>query len=65
VNVSVAGPDGRPVRYGASKEVLSSVISVDSVSGFYAIGATRIKILDILCCSRCSAALPCPPGTWR
>lgn len=48
VTVSIAGPDGRPVRYGADKEVLSSVISVDSVGGFYAIGATRIKLLDIL-----------------
>lgn len=48
VTVSIAGPDGRPVRYGADKEVLNSVISVDSVGGFYAIGATRIKLLDIL-----------------
>ena len=48
VTVSIAGPDGRPVRYGANKEVLNSVISVDSVGGFYAIGATRIKLLDIL-----------------
>jgi ssDNA-binding Zn-finger/Zn-ribbon topoisomerase 1 len=48
VTVSIAGPDGRPVRYGANKEVLNSVISVDSMGGFYAIGATRIKLLDIL-----------------
>ena len=48
VTVSIAGPDGRPVRYGANKEVLNSVISVDSVSGFYAIGANRIKFLDIV-----------------
>lgn len=48
VTVSIAGPDGRPLRYGANKEVLNSVISVDSMGGFYAIGATRIKLLDIL-----------------
>ena len=48
VTVSIAGPDGRPVRYGANKEVLNSVFSVDSMGGFYAIGATRIKLLDIL-----------------
>jgi len=48
VTVSVVGPDGRPVRYGAQPEVLSSIISVDSVSGFYAIGGTRIKLLDWL-----------------
>lgn len=48
VTVSIVGPDGRPVRYGAKPEVLNSVISMDSVSGFYAIGGTRIKLLDWL-----------------
>lgn len=48
VTVSIVGPDGRPVRYGANPEVLNSVISVDSVGGFYAIGGTRIKLLDWL-----------------
>src|ERR1039457_962419 len=48
VTVSIVGPDGRRVRYGAKPEVLNSVISVDSVGGFYAIGGTRIKLLDWL-----------------
>jgi hypothetical protein len=48
VTVSIVGPDGRPVRYGAQQEVLRSIISVDSVGGFYAIGGTRIKWLDVL-----------------
>ncbi|OGA53382.1 MAG: hypothetical protein A3G25_06200 [Betaproteobacteria bacterium RIFCSPLOWO2_12_FULL_63_13] len=48
VTVSIVGPDGRPVRYGAKPEVLNSMISVDSVGGFYAIGGTRIKLLDWL-----------------
>ena len=48
VTVSIVGPDGRPVRYGAQPEVLNSIISVDSLSGFYAIGGTRIKLLDWL-----------------
>jgi cytochrome c554/c'-like protein len=48
VTVSIVGPDGRRVRYGAQPEVLNSMISVDSVGGFYAIGGTRIKILDWL-----------------
>jgi Cytochrome c3/Doubled CXXCH motif (Paired_CXXCH_1) len=48
VTVSIVGPDGRPVRYGAKHEVLSSMISVDSIGGFYAIGGTRIKLLDWL-----------------
>jgi ssDNA-binding Zn-finger/Zn-ribbon topoisomerase 1 len=48
VTVSIVGPDGRRVRYGAKPEVLNSLISVDAVSGFYAIGGTRIKLLDWL-----------------
>lgn len=48
VEVSVAGPSGIPIRYGASKDVLSSVISVESIGGFYAIGGTRITFLDVL-----------------
>ena len=48
VSVSIVGPDGRPLRHDANKEVLNSAISVDSVGGFYAIGGTRIKLLDVL-----------------
>lgn len=48
VTISLVGPDGRRVGYGANADVLNSVISLDSVSGFYAIGGTRIKLLDIL-----------------
>jgi hypothetical protein len=48
VTVSIVGPDGRAVRYGARPEVLNSIISVESLSGFYAIGGTRITLLDWL-----------------
>lgn len=48
VTISIARPDGRPLHHGAQKEVLTSPISVDSVRGFYAIGGTRIKLLDYL-----------------
>jgi hypothetical protein len=48
VTISLVGPDGRRVGYGANADVLNSPFSVDSVSGFYAIGGTRIKLLDIL-----------------
>jgi len=48
VVVSVAGPGGIPVRYGADKDVLSSAFSIASIGGFYAIGGTRITILDAL-----------------
>jgi hypothetical protein len=48
VTLTIAGPDGRPLRHGVQKDVLSSLQSIDSVRGFYAIGSTRIKLLDIL-----------------
>ena len=48
VSVTMAGPDGRPLRHDASVGVLNSIESVGSVGGFYAIGSTRIKLLDIL-----------------
>ena len=48
VTVSITRPDGRRERFNADSAVLSSVISVDSISGFYAPGGTRIKLLDYL-----------------
>ncbi|HEY1932648.1 MAG TPA: hypothetical protein VGG99_11590 [Acetobacteraceae bacterium] len=47
VEVSVAGPGGIPINYGASSAVLTSVFSIPSVGGFYAIGGTRIGFLDV------------------
>lgn len=37
---------GRKKYYPANNEILSSVASVDSVNDFYAMGGTRIKLLD-------------------
>jgi Cytochrome c554 and c-prime len=48
VSISIAGPDGRPLRHDASSGMLTSVESIGSVGGFYAIGSTRIKLLDYL-----------------
>jgi hypothetical protein len=48
VTVSVTGPDGRPVRYPAQKEILSSALAMQSLPGFYAIGGTRSRVLDAL-----------------
>jgi len=62
VTVSIVGPDGRPVRYGAQHEVLNSMISVDSVGGFYAIGGTRIKLLDMLLVLALLAGVGVPVG---
>ncbi len=48
VVLSIAGPDGRPLRQGVEKEVLTSATNFGSMRGFYAIGSTRIKLLDYL-----------------
>lgn len=48
VTLTIAGPDGRPLRHGIQKDVLNSLTAIDSVHGFYAIGSTRIKLLDYL-----------------
>lgn len=48
VTLTIAGPDGRPLRHGIQKEVLNSLSSIESVRGFYVIGGTRIKLLDTL-----------------
>jgi len=48
VEISVASASGIPIRYGVDKAVLNSVFSIDSVRGFYAIGGTRITLLDAL-----------------
>jgi hypothetical protein len=48
VTVSVAGPDGRPLRHNARQEVLSSASAVVALPEFYAIGGTRSPLLDIL-----------------
>ena len=48
VAVSTAGPGGLPVRHVVDGKVLSSLWSIGSIGGFYAIGGTRIQWLDVL-----------------
>jgi hypothetical protein len=62
VTISLIGPEGRRVGYSANADVLSSAISLDSVSGFYAIGGTRIKLLDILLILAILGGLSVPVG---
>jgi predicted CXXCH cytochrome family protein len=62
VTVTIAGPDGRPLRHGAQKEVLNSLVSIESVGGFYAIGGTRIKLLDTLLVLVLAAGVGVPFG---
>lgn len=62
VTISIAGPDGRPVRYGADQDVLHSPVSIDAVRGFYAIGATRVEVLDVLLLMALGAGVAVPLG---
>lgn len=48
VTVSIGQADGRRTHYLAKTEVLDSASSVGSVGDFYAMGGTRITILDDL-----------------
>lgn len=62
VTLTIAGPDGRPLRHGIQKDVLNSLTSMDSVRGFYAIGSTRIKLLDTLLVLVLLGAISVPLG---
>jgi len=62
VTVSVVSADGRPLRYKAQKEVLGSVLSVESLREFYAVGGTRNILLDILLVLAVLAGLSVPIG---
>lgn len=68
VSVSIVSADGRPLRYDVNKDALVSTISIDSVSGFYVIGGTRIKLLDILLAVTLLGGIGVPIGhltlTW-
>lgn len=48
VTLSILEPDGRRTRYEANSTVLQAPTSVDSVRGFYAIGGTRVQVLDVV-----------------
>ncbi|NVO04501.1 MAG: hypothetical protein HXX19_00320 [Rhodoferax sp.] len=48
VSLTIAGADGQPIRHNVQKEVLTSLLATQSIRGFYAIGSTRIKLLDVL-----------------
>lgn len=48
VTISLVRRDGRALYYEADGEVLTSVTSVGSLGDFYALGSTRIRLLDFL-----------------
>lgn len=48
VSIVLLKTDGRPILFNAKQEVVGSLFTVLPVSEFYAVGATRVKLLDIL-----------------
>jgi len=62
VTISIVSVDGKPLRYKAQKEVLSSVLSVESLREFYAVGGTRNVLLDILLILAVLAGVSVPIG---
>lgn len=62
VTVSIVGADGRPVRYDAHQDVLSSALSVESLREFYAVGGTRNRLLDALLVLAVLGGLAVPIG---
>ncbi len=60
VTVSLIGADGLPQRQGAATGILNSVESIGTVGGFYAIGGTRIKLLDVLLLMALAAGIGVP-----
>ena len=62
VTISLVRPDGRRVDFGASADVLNSALSIESVRGFYAIGGTRIGLLDVLLILAVLGGLALPVG---
>ncbi len=48
VSLSVIGPGGERTLYRAEKDVLHAPTSVESVRAFYAVGGTRIHLLDVV-----------------
>jgi hypothetical protein len=48
VSVSIVGPDGKTLSAPADRAILTSLQSLESVGGFYVLGATRAWQLDVL-----------------
>jgi len=62
VVLSISRLDGRTLHYEADQEILSSVVSVDSLGDFYALGGTRIKLLDMLLLLSLASGFAIPIG---
>ena len=48
VTVAIIKADGKAVQFNAKQEVLGSLFTVLPISEFYALGSTRLKMLDLV-----------------
>ncbi len=62
VSLSTLAPDGERTRYEAEQGVLHALTSIESVRGFYAMGGTRIHILDIILGLALAGGISAPLG---
>lgn len=62
VTVSITNEEGRRQHYAADKEILDSLLSVESVNDFYTIGGTRMPLLDVLVVLSLFAGIAIPIG---
>jgi hypothetical protein len=46
--MAIISPDGHEEHYAVNRAVLGSVITLLPINQFYAIGSTRLRLLDIL-----------------
>lgn len=60
VTISIVGADGRPVRFEAKQDLLHGAGSVEALPGFYAIGGTRVGVLDLLLALALLAGISAP-----
>lgn len=64
VSLTLLGDDGGRVRYEAQKDVLHALTSIESVRGFYAMGATRVHMLDIVLGLALAGGISAPLGHY-
>jgi hypothetical protein len=64
VTITVTNPDGTRANFEADEKILSSVVSMDSVSDFYVLGGTRIKLFDVLLVLSLIGGLAIPLGHY-
>jgi hypothetical protein len=60
VTVSVLDAEGRAVRYDAHRDVLRSAMTAEALASFYAVGGTRIGLLDVLLALGLAAGVAVP-----